>query len=109
LDSLPVTIEGNPLLQKQSAPVFIAEQIKKYSSELCIITLGPLTNLALAYHRTQDIKLLSSIRINGGAFTGVGNVINSTGSEGNLYYDPEAAHIVITVSIILDRITAMFT
>lgn len=49
--------------------------------------------------------MLSSVRITGGAFTGVGDVIGSTGSEGNFHYDPQAAHIVITVSHSLYRIT----
>lgn len=86
-------------MQKEYAPIFIAEQIKKYSSELCIITFGPLTNLALAFHRNQNLKVVSSVRINGGAASGVGNVINSSGSEGNLCYDPHAGSIVISVNI----------
>lgn len=89
--------EFKKLVQEESASVFIAEQIRKHSEELCIITFGPLTNLAIAFHQTQTLKVLSSIRVNGGALTAVGNVINSSGSEGNMAFDPEAGHIVISV------------
>lgn len=85
------------MVQKQNASVFIAEQIRKYSDELCLISFGPLTNFAIAFHQTQTINILSSIRINGGAVSGVGNVIGFAGAEGNFHYDPEAAHIIISV------------
>ena len=89
------------LVKPQFAPLFIAEQIRKHDQELCLISFGPLTNIAIAFHQTQSLKILSSIRINGGSSTAVGNVINSSGSEGNFYFDPESAHIVISVFISL--------
>jgi len=56
----------------------LSEAISKYKTELCIITLGPLTNLAMAYHinliNGKDNQI-SSIRILGGSYSGVGNVV----------------------------------
>lgn len=77
LDQIEIDASLESLIQPDYAPVWISKQIKKYTQELCIITLGPLTNIGLAFHNSQSVKVLSTIRINGGAFTGVGNVINS--------------------------------
>jgi inosine-uridine nucleoside N-ribohydrolase len=53
LAAIAISQEKKALVQSKFAPLFIAEQIRKYSEELCIITFGPLTNLAIAFHQTQ--------------------------------------------------------
>ena len=35
--------------------------------------------------------------MNGGSYTSVGNVIGHPSAEGNFFFDPEAAQIVISV------------
>ncbi len=47
----------------------------------------------------QGKTSISSLRICGGANTGVGNVASNPGAEGNFMYDPEAAHIVFSVTL----------
>ena len=49
------------------------------------------------------------MRVNGGAFSAVGNVVGSAGSEGNFMYDPESAQIVLSVSTFLVRSTMKST
>ncbi|KAH0785230.1 Inosine-uridine preferring nucleoside hydrolase family protein [Histomonas meleagridis] len=65
---------------------------KKYP-DLCLLTLGPLTNLALAYRLDKEaINKLKSITIMGGTSDNVGNF--SKWAEFNIRADPEAAEIV---------------
>jgi len=47
---------NNPLVQKEKAYKFIAESAIKYKNQVSIINIGPLTNLALAYHYNNEIK-----------------------------------------------------
>ena len=70
-------------------------QARRYPSQLEIITLGPLTNLALALRSDPDITtLIKQVVIMGGAFTVDGNV--SPAAEANIYGDPLAADIVFS-------------
>jgi purine nucleosidase len=60
---------------------------------IVIVTLGPLTNLALAVSRAPEIvPLVSRCVVMGGAACTVGNV--TPAAEFNVWYDPEAARIV---------------
>ena len=102
--------ENKSLVSDKPASIFIEESIHKYGRELCIVNLGPMTNMALAFHLSlakNSFGDVSSIRINGGCYTGVGNAIGHTG-EGNFYFDPEAAHVVIQVIMLEYRITRIF-
>ena len=104
LDSYPLEESSKELVQSKPAALFISESIRTYKSQLAIATLGPLTNFALAFHLSMangKHHQLSSVRINGGSYTGVGNVINHSNSEGNFHHDPEAAHIIIKVSMLI--------
>lgn len=70
------------------------EVIRRFPGEIEIITLGPLTNLALACLKEPDIApLVKSVTIMGGAGFGPGNV--TPVSEFNIFADAEAAQIVI--------------
>ncbi|MBF4691576.1 nucleoside hydrolase [Fusibacter ferrireducens] len=61
--------------------------------ELELITLGPLTNLAVAYVKAPEIlKKLKRVTIMGGAGLKSGNI--TPVAEFNIYVDPEAAQIV---------------
>jgi len=77
----------------------IMNEAKKREGALEIITLGSLTNFAIAILKYPDlIKLISRITIMGGARF-CGNCPDAPQSEFNFYYDPEAAHIVINSGI----------
>ncbi|MDX2141456.1 MAG: nucleoside hydrolase [Chloroflexota bacterium] len=65
-----------------------------YSGELEIVTLGPLTNLALAYLKAPEItQLVKQVVVMGGQGLGPGNV--TPVAEYNLFVDAEAAQIVV--------------
>lgn len=69
----------------------IIETIQAFPGELEIVTLGPLTNLALACLREPSIvQQVKSLFVMGG---GTGNITPS--AEFNLYGDAEAAQIVL--------------
>ena len=68
------------------------EEAKKNPGKLTIVTLGPLTNLAIAFLKYEDLpKLLERVVIMGGT-TGEGNV--SAYAEANIAHDPHACEIV---------------
>lgn len=61
---------------------------------LTVVTLGPLTNLALALTRAPELaERIGRLVVMGGAPDGVGNV--TPAAEYNLWVDPEAARIVL--------------
>ncbi|MCB9456874.1 MAG: nucleoside hydrolase [Anaerolineaceae bacterium] len=67
---------------------------RQYPHELEIVTLGPLSNLALACLKAPDIAaLVKSVFIMGGNGFGPGNV--TPVSEFNIFVDAEAAQIVV--------------
>ncbi|HHW31722.1 MAG TPA: nucleoside hydrolase [Clostridiaceae bacterium] len=77
----------------------IMNEAKKQEGALEIITLGSLTNIAIALLKYPALeKLISKITIMGGARF-CGNCPDAPQSEFNFYYDPEAAHIVIDSGI----------
>ncbi len=60
---------------------------------LTLVTLGPLTNLALALRLDPRLpERVKRLVVMGGAVTGRGNITPS--AEFNIAFDPEAAHIV---------------
>lgn len=90
-DKWPVTTR---LPRVPDAVELILECCETYGSELTIVAVGPLTNLALAWQRAPDrFSRVGHIVSMGGAFRVPGN----TGpvAEFNYYVDPEAAHIIL--------------
>lgn len=64
--------------------------------ELTLVTIGPLTNVALALRLEPRLpELYKRLVVMGGAVTGKGNVSNVS-AEFNIYTDPEAAHMVFS-------------
>ena len=64
--------------------------------EITLVTLGPLTNLALAVQREPALpRLLRGYALMGGAFGASGNTTPTT--EWNMHCDPEAAKIVFAL------------
>lgn len=71
----------------------IIDTVNAFPGELEIITLGPLTNMALALSKAPEIaKKVKSCTIMGGIGMGYGNI--TPVSEYNIWADPEAAQIV---------------
>jgi purine nucleosidase len=85
-------------IQSEHAVDIIIETAHKFAGELEIVTLGPLTNLAVALLREPELPdLVKHLYIMGGAGLGPGNV--SPVAEFNFFVDAESAHIVIKSSI----------
>ncbi len=86
----------SPTSEKQSdhAVDIIIEMARRFPGELEIITLGPLTNLAMAILKEPTLPdLIRRVYIMGGAGLGPGNM--TPVAEFNFYVDAEAAHLVI--------------
>lgn len=86
----------DPKLKKESGHAVdaIIEMASKFAGELEIITLGPLSNLALAILKEPAIcQQVKRVYIMGGAGLGPGNI--TPVAEFNFYVDAEAAHIVM--------------
>lgn len=78
---------------KENAIDVIIELAKKYEGELEIVTLGPLTNIAVALLKEPSIaKKVKSCTIMGGVGVGYANI--TPVAEFNMWADPEAAKIV---------------
>lgn len=79
--------------QSEHAVDVIIDIIRQYPNEITLVTLGPLTNIAVALLRAPDIaSLIKRCVIMGGAANTVGNV--TPAAEYNIWVDPEAAKIV---------------
>lgn len=75
----------------------------KYAGELTLVTLGPLTNIALALYLDPSFsEKIARCVIMGGAPDGVGNTTAT--AEFNIYADPEAARIVIRSGMPLEMV-----
>lgn len=72
----------------------IIEIIHAYPGEIEWVTLGPLTNVAMAYLKDPEIvTLLKRVVVMGGQGLGPGNI--TPVAEFNFYVDAEAVHIVL--------------
>ena len=81
-----------PLSPRHAADLII-EEARRRPRELTLVTLGPLTNLAVAVLREPELpRLLGRLWIMGGAYRSPGNTAPTT--EWNMHVDPEAARVV---------------
>lgn len=72
----------------------IIELVTQNPHAIEIITLGPLTNLALAYLKAPRIaQLVKHVFVMGGSGFGPGNI--TPVAEFNIYVDAEAAHVIL--------------
>ena len=85
-------------------PQLIVDEARRRPGELTLVTLGPLTNLAVAVLMEPTLpRLLRRWVVMGGAFRVPGNTTPTT--EWNIHCDPEAAQIALAAwqaSITLD-------
>jgi len=88
--------------QTQHAVAAIIDTIRA-NPGIEVVTLGPLTNIALALRQAPDIvPLVSRCVVMGGAANAVGNV--TPAAEYNIWVDPEAAQIVFQSGLPIEMV-----
>jgi purine nucleosidase len=88
-------------LEDEHAVSAIIRLSKAFSGELVLITLGPLTNIALALRLDPELpQRIRRVVVMGGAVTGQGNT--SISAEFNIAFDPEAAKVVFEAFPMMD-------
>ncbi|MBB3460808.1 nucleoside hydrolase [Rhizobium sp. BK377] len=90
----PTLPEPTMPLQAQHSVDFIIETLRREpAGTITLCTLGPLTNIGLAFQKAPDIvpRIRELVMMGGGFFEG-GNI--TPAAEFNIYVDPEAADIV---------------
>lgn len=79
--------------EAEHAALAILRLSHEYAGRLLLVALGPLTNIALALKLDPTLpQRVARFVVMGGAVTGHGNI--TPAAEFNIYFDPEAAHIV---------------
>ncbi len=79
----------------EPAALAILRLAREHAGKLVIVTLAPLTNLALALRLDPELpSRVARLVVMGGAVTGRGNT--SVAAEFNIGFDPEAASIVFS-------------
>ena len=85
-------LPSRPVSERHAADVIVGHA-RSRPGELTLVTLGPMTNLAVALEREPELpRLLRRLVFMGGAFRVPGNTTPTT--EWNIHCDPEAARIV---------------
>lgn len=84
--------------QTTDAVTFIIDTIERHPGEVTVVTVGPMTNLALAFRRRPDLaERVESLVFMGGNARVPGNV--TPAAEFNFWFDPEAAAEVLAAAI----------
>ncbi len=83
-----------PLSGRHAADL-IVEEARARPREITLVTLGPLTNVAVAVLREPELpRLLRRFVLMGGSYRSPGNTAPTT--EWNIHCDPDAAKVVFT-------------
>ncbi len=78
---------------------FIIRTVHKYPHEVTLLTIGPLTNVAIAMREDPSIvPLIKRIVFMGGQIDVAGNAFNDVG-EFNWWMDPEAVQVVLRADV----------
>ncbi len=76
----------------------LIQTVRRHAGEITLVTLGPLTNIAVALTLAPDIApLVSRCVLMGGIGFGYGNIVPA--AEYNIWVDPEAASIVFRAGL----------
>ena len=100
-DELGNMPEGKPSIKPkdEDAAHFMIRMVHKYPGEVTLYAGGPMTNLALAISLDPDFPKLAKELVFMGASlnpqTSDPEFLNSPRHEFNIWFDPEAAHIVL--------------
>jgi len=81
---------SQPLSERPAVDV-ILDAARLHPGELTVVTLGPLTNLAMAVLREPDLAERVRWVLMGGSYRSAGNTAPTT--EWNMHVDPEAASV----------------
>jgi purine nucleosidase len=85
---------SRPISRRHASDVLI-EEARRRPGEVTLITLGPLTNLAVALVREPELpRLLKAWVLMGGSYRSPGNTAPTT--EWNIHVDPDAAKIAFS-------------
>ena len=85
-------------LQPKHGVLALIEAVRRYPGEITLVTLGPLTNIALALALAPDIvQKVQAVYVMGGAANTTGNV--TPAAEFNIWVDPEAARMVFAAGM----------
>ena len=101
-DQLGEMPEGKPTTKPldEDAAHFLVRMVRKYPHEITIYAGGPMTNLALAMALDPEFPSLAKELVLMGAslnpVTDDPEFMNTPRHEFNLWFDPEAAHAVLT-------------
>jgi purine nucleosidase len=101
-DQLGEMPEGKPSAKPldEDAAHFLIRMVRKYPHEITIYAGGPLTNIALAISIDPEFaSLAKELIFMGGSLNPITDdpeFVNTPRHEFNLWFDPEAAHIVLT-------------
>ena len=88
---LPLT--GRVPAAEPAVDVLVREIVSRPDGSVTLVTLGPLTNVALAFQREPSLaRRLGSLVVMGGTSDAVGNI--AAAAEFNIWVDPEAAALV---------------
>ena len=81
--------------EAEHAALAILRLSHAHAGRLLLVALGPLTNIALALRLDPTLpERVGRFVVMGGAVTGHGNM--TPAAEFNIYFDPEAAHVVFS-------------
>ncbi len=92
-----VHLQVAELRTKHPAEKIICDEVRANPEEVTIVALGPLTNIARAFHRHEDMpSMLKELIVMGGAFglTRFGTGNTTPFAEFNIWQDPDAAYSV---------------
>ncbi len=97
MGDIGLTLSGRTPAPGHAVDVII-DTITRLAGEITLVTLGPLTNVAVAVTRAPEIAgLVNRCVVMGGIGLGHGNVVPA--AEYNIWVDPEAAKIVFESGI----------
>ena len=103
LGDLPDWAPVTPATDRRDAAAVIVDAARSSGSELTLVALGPLTNVALALRADAGaMRRVARIVAMGGAVDVPGNVTPT--AEFNIYVDPEAAAAVFDAGLPVDLV-----
>ncbi len=93
-----VELKGSTFLHRVPSDKLIVDLLRKHPSEVSIICLGPLTNIARVLKLEPNVAtLIDQLVIVGGSLDGIGNI--TPAAEFNMYFDPVSAREVFQSAI----------